>query len=315
MIPFLLKRGLALLVTLFVTSFVVFVALQYAPGSPIAALVGGPGVTQETIDRVTEQYHLNDPVLVQYFHWISGVVTGDFGTSFVFKQDILSLVLPRLEVTLMLIVYATVLIMLVGVGLGLLSGLGPKLVDRVISALAATGLAIPSFVAAIVLISVFSVGLGWFPVFGSGEGFANQVWHLTLPAIALAISSSAYVIRVTRSSVIEESSLEHVVTAKARGIAPGAIIRRHILRNSALPIVTVGGLTLAGLIAGTVIVESAFGLSGIGALLVQSIFQRDYPVVQVIALIMVVAFVVMNLIADLLYVVIDPRIKLGGARA
>ncbi|EYT51773.1 ABC transporter permease [Leucobacter sp. UCD-THU] len=314
MLLFIIKRAGALVATLFVTSFIVFVALQYAPGSPIAALVGGPGVTAETIARVRAQYHLDDPVIIQYFHWISGVLRGDFGNSFVFKESILGLIGPRLEVTGVLVLYATLLIMVFGIALGLISGLGSRLWDRVISASAAVGLAVPSFVAAIVLIAVFAVGLGWFPVFGSGEDLGDRLWHLTLPAIALALSATAYVVRVTRSSIREEASKEHVLTAQARGVASGRVVRRHILRNAAIPIVTVGGLTATGLIAGTVIVESAFGLSGVGALLVQSIFQRDYPVVQAIALILVVAFVLMNLLVDLFYLVLDPRITIGGGQ-
>jgi peptide/nickel transport system permease protein len=172
--------------------------------------------------------------------------------------------------------------------------------------------AVPSFVAAIVLISVFAVHLGWFPALGPGQGFADQIWHLTLPAIALAASSLAIVARITRVSVRGEFGREHVQTAVSRGIPRRLVIRRHVLRNAAIPITTVAGITIASLIAVSAVVERAFALDGLGATLVQAAQTKDFAVVQGIALVLVTAFVVVNLIVDILYAVLDPTVSLGA---
>ena len=172
--------------------------------------------------------------------------------------------------------------------------------------------AIPAFVAAIVLILVFAVDLGWFPAFGNGEGFLDSVWHLTLPAIALAISALAIVARVTRAAIREEVGREHVQTAVSRGVPRRQIIRRHVMRNAAIPITTVSGLTIASLIAVAAVVEIAFSLNGLGSYLVQSAQSKDLAVVQGISLLLVTAFVVVNTLVDLLYATLDPRVSLGS---
>jgi peptide/nickel transport system permease protein len=174
------------------------------------------------------------------------------------------------------------------------------------------GYGIPSFVAAIVLITVFSVDLGWFPVFGAGGGLTDRLWHLTLPAVALALSWIAYVSQLTRASVREELHREHVDTARARGIPRRLIVRRHVLRNAMIPITIVAGLTVAGLIAGDVVVEQAFGISGLGALLDQSVAQKDFAVVQAISLILVAVFVVVNALVDVVNAALDPRVRAGA---
>jgi peptide/nickel transport system permease protein len=175
--------------------------------------------------------------------------------------------------------------------------------------------AIPSFVAAILLLSVFAVNLGWFPAIGAGEGFADRLWHLVLPAVALAASALAIVARVTRVSVREELEREHVQTAVSRGIPWRLVVRRHVLRNAAIPIATVSGLTITSLIALAAVVERAFGINGIGATLVQAAASKDLALVQGIALVLVAAFVVGNTIVDLLYAVLDPRVALGSRAA
>jgi peptide/nickel transport system permease protein len=167
-------------------------------------------------------------------------------------------------------------------------------------------------VAAIVLIWIFTLQLGWLPALGSGSGFAGQLRHLTMPAVALALSGIAYVARLTRAAANEELRREHVATARSRGIPERYVVQRHVLRNALVPITTAAGLTIAGLIAGTVVVETAFALNGLGSFLVQAVGQKDVPVVQAICLILVAAFIVVNTVVDLLYAVIDPRIGFGG---
>lgn len=308
------RRLAALAAVLLVTSFVVFASLHLAPGSPEAFLLQGRTVSEETRASIRAQYHLDEPFLVQYGRWLSRVGRGDFGRSLVFRQDVSDLILARAPVTLSLAAYSAVLILSIGLALGALSALRRGWVDTGVLLGTTVAAATPSFVAAIALMSLFSVRLGWFPVFGVGEGLGDRLVHLTLPSVALALSYLALVARVTRSAMIEELGREHVETARARGIPERAIVRRHVFRNALAPIVTIAGIVVAGLLTAAVVVESAFALPGIGSLLVQSVNAKDFPVVQAIALIMVTAFVVTNLVVDLLYGSIDPRVQLGEER-
>ncbi|MFE3442641.1 ABC transporter permease [Nocardia sp. NPDC059180] len=312
---FILRRGALLLATLFVASVAIYVAMYLAPGDPIAVLTGGRQVTPEVRALLTERYHLDDPLPVRYWHWLSSAFHGDFGYSLASREDVSTLIAQRAPTTIALVAYTSVIIAVIGIGIGILSALKPGVVDTTALLVTTVLAAMPSFVTALVLISVFAVGLGWFPALGEGEGFAGQLVHLTLPAIALACSSLALVARITRASVREESKREHVQTAISRGLPARVVLRRHILRNAAIPITTVTGLTIASLIVLVSIVEQAFNLNGLGATLVKSAQNKDFAVVQAIALLMVVAFVVINSIVDFLYALLDPRVSLGTAAA
>jgi peptide/nickel transport system permease protein len=235
-------------------------------------------------------------------------VHGDFGKSIIFRQDVGPLISARIETTLLLVLMSAVVIIVVGVTLGAIAALRGGRTDTAILLGGSVGIAVPSFVAAIVLISVFAVPLGWFPVFGAGSGLADRLYHLVLPAIALALSSTAFVARVTRTTMRAELAREHVETARTRGIPERLVVRRHVFRNALIPITTVGGLTVASLIAGSVVVEQAFGLNGLGQFLIQSVNAKDFAVVQAISLILVVAFVVVNTAVDVTYTLIDPRV-------
>lgn len=309
---FLLRRTGGLLLVLVVTSFIVFGLMYLAPGSPLSFVLGPRGGTPEQIARVTEQYHLDDPLFVRYFAWLGDVFRGDLGDSIVYRQPVLDLLAGRVGTTVALIAYATIIIAIVGIGLGLLASLKGGWVDQFVTTLATLGLATPTFVIGVALISLFAVGTGWFPTNGSGGGGLDTVWHLTLPAAALAVASAAYLARITRASVLEEEGREHVQTAVARGLRSPLVIRRHVLRNALIPITTVMGLTIATLIAGAVVVETVFALDGLGSLLVRAILQRDFAVVQAVVLVLVVTFVIINAIVDFLYTLIDPRIQLGS---
>jgi peptide/nickel transport system permease protein len=309
---FLVRRVAALLLIVVATSFAVFAALYVAPGSPEQFLVQGRSVTPEVLASIREQYSLDDPFLVRYVDWFAGVVQGDLGSSLATRQDVAVLVSDRLPTTLLLTLLAAVIILVLGVGLGTVAGLRPGRIDSSLLLASNLGFAVPTFFAALLLMSVFSVRLGWFPVFGSGGGFLDRVWHLTLPAFALALPSMAVVARITRTAVREERESEHVQVARSRGVPEAVVIRRHVLRNALLPVVTVSGVHIAGLFAGAFVVEYAFTLDGIGALLVSSIQQKEFAVVQAIALILVVAFGLINLAVDVLYAVIDPRVRVGG---
>jgi peptide/nickel transport system permease protein len=313
---FALRRLLGLAATLLVTSFLIFGALYLTPGSPLSYLVGGRTVSPQTVARIKAEYHLDAPFPTRYLSWLDDVLHGRFGVSLVYKESVGGLISPRLGDTLFLLCYAAILIILVGVTAGVAAGLARPRVDGAITALATVGLATPSFIASTVLVTVFAVQVRLFPVFGAGSGFTDRLWHLTLPAVALALSGCAYVTRVTRAAIRQERNREHVETAYSRGLPAHVVIRRHVLRNALAPIATVSGLTIAGLIAGTAVVETAFGLDGVGSLLVQSVSQQDFAVVQAICLILVTAFVLVNTLVDLLYPLIDPRLSLtsGGSR-
>ena len=308
-----LARRLAMLVaSLLVASFVIFAALYAAPGNPVAALSGGRSLPAASLAVLEQRYHLNDPFFVQYWYWLSGALHGNLGISITLRENVSTLIASRIWTTAGLVAYASVLIVIFGIGLGILSGLRRGLADTGTLLLTAISAAIPGFVAAIVLILVFAVDLGWFPALGNGTGFVGNLQHLTLPAVALAISSLAIVARVTRAAVRTESGREHVQTAVSRGIPARLLIRRHVLRNAAIPITTITGITIASLIALDAVIETAFSLNGLGAYLVQAAESKDLAVVQGISLVLVTAFVVVNTVVDLLYALLDPRVKLGA---
>jgi peptide/nickel transport system permease protein len=315
MARFLLRRLVMLVATLLVSSFIIYASLYLAPGNPIATLSGGRTLPPESIQVLTERYHLNDPFLVRYWEWLTGVFRGDFGLSVGLRQEVSSLITARIGTTLALVAYASVIILIVGIGLGLLGGLRPGRIDTGVLVLTTVLAALPAFVASTLLISVLSVQFGWFPALGQGDGFFDQLRHLTLPALALAGASMALVARVTRTSVRGEMGTEHVQTAVSRGIPRRTIVRRHVLRNAAIPITTVAGITIASLIALAAVVERAFSLNGLGSYLISAAASKDFAVVQGISLVLVTVFVVLNTVVDLLYALLDPRVKLGTRAA
>jgi peptide/nickel transport system permease protein len=305
-----LSRLGALLATLLVASVVIYGALYLAPGDP-STLLAGNKATPKTLESIREQWHLDDPIYERYWVWVSGVVRGDLGESFIYKQSVGSLISDRLGTTALLIAYAFLLVLVGGVALGILGALFPR-VGAAITVLTSVGLATPAYVAAIVLITVFAVELGWFPVFGDGSGLAGRLEHLTLPAIALALAWVAFVAQLTKAAVHEEAGREHVATARSRGLGEATIIRRHVVRNAMIPITTVLGITAAGLVAGTVVVEQGFSLDGIGSLLVQATSSKDFALVQGISLLLVAIFVVVNVSVDILNAALDPRLRSGA---
>ncbi|WP_433171112.1 ABC transporter permease [Actinoallomurus sp. CA-150999] len=301
-----IRRLAGMAATLLVTSFLVFASLYLAPGDPIAFLVRGRSPSPAQLAALRAEYHLNQPFPVRYFDWLVGVLHGDFGQSYLFNESVGAVIWSRLPATLLLIGVSTVLILGVGVGAGVIGALRR---GRLVVVLVTVGAAIPSFTAAIVLRSVFGVRLGWFPTVGNGSGPLDQLHHVILPSVALAITFMALVTRVTRSAMLDELKREHVEVVRSRGLPEATVIRRHVLRNALGPIVTVSGLLVSGLLVSTTIVETAFGMSGIGSLLVQSVEKMDFPVVQAIVLLVVGAFVVVNTLVDLLYPLIDPRVR------
>jgi peptide/nickel transport system permease protein len=309
---FLARRLAMLAASLLIASFVIFGALYLAPGNPISALSGGRALPQSSLRVLEQRYHLNQPFLGQYWYWLTNALHGNLGLSITLQENVSSVIGARIWTTAGLVLYAALIILVVGIGSGILAARRPGLTDTSVLVSTAVSAAVPSFVAAIALVFVFAVKLGWFPALGNGTSLWSNLRHMTLPAIALAVSSIAIVSRVTRAAVREEAGREHVQTAISRGIPTRQLVWRHIMRNAAIPITTVSGITIASLIAVAAVVETAFSLNGLGAYLVQAAASKDLAVVQGISLVLVTAFVVINAIVDVLYAVLDPRVALGS---
>jgi peptide/nickel transport system permease protein len=312
---FLARQLLGMVVLLLVSSVVIYGSLYLAPGSADAVLFGNHTVSPAVRAAVDAQFHLNRSFPVQYWYWLTDALRGNLGMSVALRSSVALRISAAAGTTIFLVLYSAVLITVAGILLGVVSALAPRTVDSTIMAITNIGTAVPPFVASIVLLAVFAVKLRWFPAIGPGTGFTGRLDHLTLPAIALALSSVAYLTRVTRVSMGDELIGDQVLTAHSRGLRTSVVVRRHVFRNALLPIVTVSGLQVAGLIAGTVIVEQAFGLNGLGQLLVTSVEQKDFATVQAVSLILVSAFIVVNTLVDITYTFLDPRIRLGGRTA
>jgi peptide/nickel transport system permease protein len=307
----LLHRLGGLLTTLLLSSVVIFGSLYLAPGSPENVIFGSRTPTAAARAAVRHRLHLDQPMPVRYWDWLTGVLHGDLGTSMVTGQPVADRVGAGLGTTALLVLLASALVVVLGLGLGLLGALRPGRIDGAVSAVSAVSVTVPPFVAATVLISVFAVRLGWLPASGRGSGFDG----LVLPAVALALLSCGFLAQVTRNAVREQLDREHVQTALVRGLPRAAVLRSHVLRNALPPIITAAGLLVAGMFASTLVVESAFALPGIGQLTIQSVAQKDFPVVQAVALLLVAAFVVCNAASDLIQAVVDPRLREAGRTA
>jgi peptide/nickel transport system permease protein len=310
------RRLAALVVLVAVISFVVFSLLYLAPGSPEQVLLGARPSTPETIKAIRDEYNLDDPFLVQYGKWARAALRFDFGRSIRTNEPVVNGIAERFKLTLQLGGLAFLLTMALGVPLGVLAAVRKRTsVDRSIVALSVVGVSAPAFATGILLLYVFAVRVGWFPVFGEGTGIADRLRHLALPAAALALTGMGLVLKLTRTAVIGSLEQDYVTFARARGIPRRRVLSAYALRNGLVPIVTAGGLLLAYMLGGTVLVEVTFALPGLGSLLVDSVRTLDVPMVQALAILIATVVVLVNLLADLLYVAIDPRISFARARA
>ncbi|MGW0015468.1 ABC transporter permease [Streptomyces tendae] len=305
------RRLAGLLATLLASSFVIFAAIYAAPGDPAVFLAGGRDtLTPERLAAVREQYHLDEPLVVQYGRWLWDCLHLDLGRSFQYGDEVADLLAARFPTTLELVAYATVLFVVLGVGAGALAALNRgRWIDSAVVGATTLAASVPSFVGGIALVALFGVQLGWFPVTGSGEGLVGTLHHLTLPAVAMALGALAVVSRVTRQAVVDADGADHVAVARSSGLPEREVVRRHVLRNALGPIVTMCGLVTAGMLAGTVAIETVFGLSGIGSLLVGAINSHDFAVAQAVLLLMVTCYVVVTTLVDLAHPLLDPRLK------
>ena len=313
---FVARRVVALALLLIVISFGIF-SLQYiAPGSTEQILLGERPASPATFAALRREYHLDKPFLTQYWIWARDATRFDFGRSSFTLQPVTQAIRGRLPVSLFLAAYAFVLTMTLGVALGVLAALRARsTLDRSIVGLSIVGVSAPAFASGVLLLFLFAVHWRVFPAFGAGSGFLSRLYHLTLPAAALALSAAALVVKVTRAAMIEALRQDYVGFARARGLSRTRVVLVYALRNALVPVVTSAGLILAYVFTGTVFVETVFSLPGIGQLLIQSVESKDLPVVQGVALLVAASVITINLIVDLVYLVVDPRIRFDRAGA
>ena len=312
MLRFLIHRTLAVFPVLFIVAVIVFLILRLTPGDP-AAVIAGNSASVDDIVRIRKQLGLEEPLLTQFFIWIKGVLTGDLGHSFYFRLPVTELIAQRLEPSLMLATMTIIMSVLVAVPLGVLAAWKHgSWLDRGVMGFSVFGFSIPGFVLAYILIWVVSLKLGWLPVQGYkriGEGFIPFFRHLLLPSITLSIIFIALIARVTRAAVSEALTEDYIRTARSKGLPETRVLIRHALANAAVPIVTVIGIGIAILIGGVVVTETVYAIPGLGQLTVDAVLARDFPVVQGVILFFSVAYVLINLLVDLSYIVFDPRIR------
>jgi len=313
-VVFLLKRLFGVIVIVLVVSFLVFSLLALSPGSVVATLLGNRPSTPDLVAALKAKYHLNDPFLVQYWHWLVGVLHGDFGRSTQSGATVTSVIADHLPVTLEVAVYTLVLVVGIGIPAGMLAGIrwGSRF-DKGVSALTVFGMSAPGFAVGIVLVYLLGVKVALFPVYGAGGSSpVDRIEHLTLPAIALAFGLIAIIVRQTRAATLNVMRQDYVTFARARGVSPTRILVRYALRNTALPIVTSAGLLLIVAISGAVLIETVFSLQGAGQLMVQSVTAKDVPVVQGLAIFIALFVVVVNLLVDAAALIIDPRTRVAA---
>ncbi len=292
------------LITLLGVSVIIFLMLRVLPGDP-ARIIAGLNASEATVERLRERLGLDESLLSQYFSFLSGVVQGDLGTSARTSRPVTGEILARLPATLTLAAVATLVGSAFGIFAGVLAAVKRNsVVDHAISSVAMMGVSMPVYWLGLLLILLFAVTLGWLPAAGGGEPLS-----IVLPAVTLAAFSTALVSRMTRASMLEVLGQDFVRTARAKGAPPRVVILRHGLRNAFIPILTVISLQFGALLGGAVLTETVFGWPGIGRLLVDSIFARDFPVVQGIVLVYAALFILVNVVVDVLYVIVDPRIR------
>jgi len=314
MLRYILRRLAGAAVVLTLLSFLVFSLLYLVPGDPVKILVGTRRLTPEVRQAVTARYGLDEPLVVRYWHWLTRALTGDFGDSVRSATPVTDVLASRVSLTAWLTIGAFILAVAVGIPLGIAAARRRgSWVDRTIVGWSVVGVSAPGFALGLVLLYVFGLMLGWFPVFGEGTGIVDTLWHLALPAIALATGIGAMLVRITRAAVGAELAQDYVTFARSRGV-PSRRITAMYVRGAALPIITSAGLILGMLFGSTVLVEEAFSLPGLGQLLADSITYKDVPVVQAIALLVAFVIIVVTLIVDVVAFAVDPRQTVGKGR-
>jgi peptide/nickel transport system permease protein len=307
---FILRRLAQMIPVLFGITLVVFALLQLIPGDPVQTMLGLQA-RPESVAALRQELGLDRPLWEQYVRYLGNVITFDLGNSLKFKVSVASLLGKRLEVSLALIAYATVLMIVLSLPLGIISALRKDgIFDQITRVVLMVTLVMPAFWVGILFLTYFSVKLQLFPVAGYGEGWREHLHHLFLPALTIALSIVPILVRALRTSILEAMASDYVRTARAKGLRERAVVSSHVLRNALIPALTLLGLSVGYLLGGTVIVENVFSLPGAGKLLVDAIAARDYPLVQSTTLVFAILVILVNLLTDVIYTFLDPRVRL-----
>lgn len=318
MARYILRRLVNSLPVFLIVSLLAFAGQQLVPGDPILAIIGQGEFAElasggaPAIEAKRHELGLDRPVILQYLSYLERLAHGDFGRSFVTKEPVLQMIGERLPITLKLSLITFTVNILLGIALGVVAALRPGMTDFTATTWAVLGVATPNFWVAILLIIVFSINLGWLPTSGWVDPFTDPVdgiKHLILPVVSLGLFGSATIMRQTRSALLEVLRQDYVTTARAKGLQESRVVIRHALKNAMLPVMTIIGLSLAGLIAGSVLIERVFAIPGVGRMAIDATTFRDYPVIQAIVLMSTGAIVVANLVTDVAYGYLDPRIQ------
>lgn len=313
MIKYVAKRLLQLIPVLIGVTFLSFAMMRLAGGDAVTYMYENAGITvsQEVIDETKKEYGLDQPFLVQYGRWFAGMATGDMGKSYVSKREVYDTFMEKLPATIILTVSSMLMTMVIAIPLGILSAIKHnKWIDYLIRFFSFIGNSAPNFFAALILMYIFSIKLGWFPVISS----ENLGQSLVLPTMTLAIAMASKYTRQIRTAVLEEINKDYVLGARARGVRDSVIIWKNVMKSSMLTIITLMALSVGSLLGGTTIVESIFMWDGVGKMAVDAITMRDYPVIQAYVAWMAVIYVGVNLITDIVYNYLDPRVRLGGGQ-
>ena len=306
------QRLLQLIPTLFFVSVLIFGLQQLLPGDPALAMAGEER-DPEVLDAIRRQYRLDQPIPMQYLYWIGGVLTGNLGERMRLKEPVLTLIAQKFPVTLQLALMAIVVSLVVGVGAGIISAVKKNTwADYTVNVLALVGISTPNFWLGILMIFLFSVHLGWLPASGyisPFEDFWGSMRATVMPAFVLGNSFAAVLMRHTRSAMLQALGSDYVRTARAKGLPERIVILKHAMRNALTPVITLGALELGTLLSGAVLTEQVFSIPGFGKLIVDSVFNRDYAVVQGVVLVTATTYILLNLAADLLYVLVNPRLR------
>lgn len=311
MIGMIVRRILQLTFLLLGISFLVFMSMHLAPGDP-ATVIGGPNATSSDLEAIRDKMGLDRPVLVQYFDYLGGILQGDFGYSYQTNQAVTEAIITRFPTTVKLAVASMVVAVLIGIIAGIISARKQNSwVDVTSTTFALVGVSIPNFWLGTILILIFSVNFQLLPVGGLNSPFYTfeGMKELILPAITLGTASAALIARMTRSSMLEVIRSDYIRTAKAKGVRKRPLIWVHTLKNAMIPVLTIIGINFGSLLGGTIVTEQVFAINGIGRLMIDAIAARDFPIVQGTALLIAAIFVVVNLIVDIIYTLIDPRIS------
>lgn len=314
MFPYAIKRILTLFPTLFLASVVVFMFIHLIPGDPAAVMLGDIA-TPEEIALLSAELGLDKPLPTQFFIWFTNALGGDLGTSIFFQEPVTSVIADGAETSILLAIMTMFWIVVIGIPIGVASASWHgRWVDQLFSGGAMLGASIPTFWLGLYLILVFSVGLGWLPSSGFPsvleDGGIGNLRYLILPSITLAAPNAALIIRLIRGSMLDVQREDYVRTARAKGLHPAKVAIRHVFRNALIAVAAAFGFTFAVLISEAVVTETVFSLPGIGRLVVQSILRRDYPVIQGVMLAIVALYIIINLLVDLVYAWLDPRVSL-----